>query len=157
MFPQVGGARNNLLFCTVRRNLKLFLLMQVYAWMEFPLLISGIWLLKCCILLSTKQRNPKRKCRETCCVRKHQENTPPPKSRLKIPHNYLEVSNVDCVSSNVKSSQFGAMLYLFEDNEAVIKMIIKGRSPTMRHVSRTHRVALICLHEKPTRRDTDKR
>ena len=27
-----------------------------------------------------------------------------------------------------------------EDNEAVIKMIIKGRSPTMRHVSRTHRV-----------------
>ena len=31
----------------------------------------------------------------------------------------------------------------FEDNEAVIKMIIKGRSPTMRHVSRTHRVALV--------------
>ena len=34
-----------------------------------------------------------------------------------------------------------ALLYVFEDNEAVIKMIIKGRSPTMRHVSRTHRVA----------------
>ena len=33
-------------------------------------------------------------------------------------------------------------LYIFEDNEAVIKMIIKGRSPTMRHVSRTHKVAL---------------
>ena len=31
---------------------------------------------------------------------------------------------------------------MFEDNEAVIKMIIKGRSPKMRHVSRTHRVAL---------------
>ena len=31
---------------------------------------------------------------------------------------------------------------MFEDNEAVIKIIIKGRSPTMRHVSRTHRVAL---------------
>ena len=30
----------------------------------------------------------------------------------------------------------------FEDNEAVIKMIMKGRSPTMRHVSITHRVAL---------------
>ena len=29
-----------------------------------------------------------------------------------------------------------------EDNEAVIKMINEGRSPTMRHVSRTHRVAL---------------
>ena len=31
---------------------------------------------------------------------------------------------------------------MFEDNEAVIKMIMKGRSPTMRHVPRTHRVAL---------------
>ena len=35
-----------------------------------------------------------------------------------------------------------ALLYIFEDNEAVIKMIFKGLSPTMRHVSRTHRVAL---------------
>ena len=31
---------------------------------------------------------------------------------------------------------------MFEDNEAVINMITKGRSPTMRYVSRTHRVAL---------------
>ena len=35
-----------------------------------------------------------------------------------------------------------------EDNEAVIKMIIKGRSPTMRHVSRTHRVALDWLFDR---------
>ena len=35
-----------------------------------------------------------------------------------------------------------ALLYIFEDGEAVIKMIVKGRSPTMRHVSRTHKVAL---------------
>ena len=42
----------------------------------------------------------------------------------------------------MKSCQSGAILYIFEDNEAVIWMIIKGRSPTMRHVSRTHRVAL---------------
>ena len=40
------------------------------------------------------------------------------------------------------------MLYIFEDNEAVIKMIIKGRSPTMRHVSRTHRVALDWLFDR---------
>ena len=33
----------------------------------------------------------------------------------------------------------------FEYNEAVIKMIIKGRRPTMRHVSRSHRVALDLL------------
>ena len=40
------------------------------------------------------------------------------------------------------------MLYVFEDNEAVIKMIVKGRSPTMRHVSRTHRVALDWLFDR---------
>ena len=39
-------------------------------------------------------------------------------------------------------------LYIFEDNEAVIKMIIKGRSPTMRHVPRTHRVALDWLFDR---------
>ena len=37
---------------------------------------------------------------------------------------------------------------MFEDNEAVIKMIFKGRSPTMRHVSRTHRVALDWLFDR---------
>ena len=41
-----------------------------------------------------------------------------------------------------------ALLYVFEDNEAVIKMIIKGRSPTMRHVSRIHRVALDRLFDR---------
>ena len=40
------------------------------------------------------------------------------------------------------------MLYIFEDTEAVIKMIIKGRSLTMRHVSRTHRVALDWLFDR---------
>ena len=35
-----------------------------------------------------------------------------------------------------------------EDNEAVIKMIVKGRSPTMRHVFRTHRVALDSLFDR---------
>ena len=34
--------------------------------------------------------------------------------------------NIDDVSSNGTSPQFGAMLYISEDNEAVIKMINKG-------------------------------
>ena len=46
------------------------------------------------------------------------------------------------------SSRQEASLYVFEDNEAVIKMIIKGRSPTMRNVSRTHRVALDWLFDR---------
>ena len=48
----------------------------------------------------------------------------------------------------MKSSQSGAMLSIFENNEEVIKMIIKGRSPTMRHVSRTHRVELDMLFDR---------
>ena len=36
-------------------------------------------------------------------------------------------NNIDCVPSNVQSSHREALLYVFEDNEAVIKMIIKGR------------------------------
>ena len=49
---------------------------------------------------------------------------------------------------NVQSARQEALLFVFEDNEAVIKMIMKGRSPTMRHVSRTHRVALYWLFDR---------
>ena len=38
--------------------------------------------------------------------------------------------------------------YMFKDTEAVIKMIITGRSPTMRHLSRTHRVAREWLFDR---------
>ena len=58
------------------------------------------------------------------------------------------VHNIDLVPSNVQSASREALLYVFEDNEAVIKMIMKGRSPTMRHVSRTHRVALDWLFDR---------
>ena len=58
------------------------------------------------------------------------------------------LNNIDCVPSNVQSSHPEALLNVFEDNEAVIKMIIEGRSPTMRHVSRTHRVALDWLIDR---------
>ena len=58
------------------------------------------------------------------------------------------LDNIDCVPSNVQFSHQEAFLCVFEDNEAVIKMITKGRSPTMRHVSRTHRVALDWLFDR---------
>ena len=58
------------------------------------------------------------------------------------------MEDIDSVPSNVQSAHQEAVLYVFEDNEAVIKMIIKGRSPTMRHVFRTHRVALDWLFDR---------
>ena len=64
-------------------------------------------------------------------------------------HNKIDVmQDIDSVPSNVQSACQEALLYVFEDNEAVIKMIMKGRSPTMRHVSRTHRVALDWLFDR---------
>ena len=64
-------------------------------------------------------------------------------------HNKIDVmKDIDAVPSNVQFSHQEALLYVFEDNEAVIKMIIKRRSPTMRHVSRTHRVALDWLFDR---------
>ena len=84
-----------------------------------------------------------------------------------VSQRHTDLSNVDFVFSNVNSSHTGAMLYIFEDNEAVIKKIIKGRNPTLRHDSRTHRVALdrlfdrlnldhqVCRLQKPTRRHFD--
>ena len=54
-------------------------------------------------------------------------------------HNKIDaMKDIDSVSS----------MYVFEDNEAVIKMIMEGRSPTMRHVSRTHRFALDWLFDR---------
>ena len=58
------------------------------------------------------------------------------------------LNNVDFVPSNVQFSHQEDLLYVFEDNEAVIKIVIKGGSPTMRHVSRTHRVALDWLFDR---------
>ena len=58
------------------------------------------------------------------------------------------LNDVDRVPSRVQFSHQKDLFYVFEDNEAVIKMIIKGRSPTMRHVSRTHRVALDWLFDR---------
>ena len=64
-------------------------------------------------------------------------------------HNKIDVMHdIDSVPSNAQSAHQEALLYVFEDNEAVIKMIIKDRSLTMRHVSRTHRVALDWLFDR---------
>ena len=117
---------------------------------------------------NTYQSNQERRdpCTNLFCARPHKL------PMRKKSHGMIDdLDNVDLISSNVHSSRQEALLYIFEDNEAVIKMIVKGRSPTMRHVSRTHRGALdrlfdrinldtqnpnqIHLHQEPTRRHTD--
>ena len=56
---------------------------------------------------------------------------------IQFKHTNVIPTKIDHISSNTIHSGVGAKLYVFQDNEAVIKMILKGRSPTMWHVSRT--------------------
>ena len=95
---------------TVQKNLKLSHWMLVWGWMVFPLLIYGIWLL----LFFTEIRIRVIKYRETCLHLLHEK---------KIPGKIDDLNNVDVVSSNANSSRKEALLYVFEDNEAVIKMV----------------------------------
>ena len=65
-----------------------------------------------------------------------------------------QLSEVDYVPTNTHFSQGESTLNISEDNEAVIKMKIKGRSPTMRHLSRTHKVARGRSRWRPALRGT---
>ena len=54
-------------------------------------------------------------------------SNPKPKTRGNQDVDELS-SSVDHVVGNASSSHYEAQLYIFEDNEVVIKMIIKGRT-----------------------------
>ena len=95
----------------------------------------------------TYQSNHER--RDLCTNQREVRSTPHTVQKRKQSHGMInDLDNVDFFPSNVNSLHQEALLYVFEDNEAVIKMIIKGRSPTMTHVSRTHRVALDWLFDR---------
>ena len=49
---------------------------------------------------------------------KHTQN----KTRVPTQHGNFDPHNADCVPSNANFSRFGAMLCIFEDKEAVMKM-----------------------------------
>ena len=58
------------------------------------------------------------------------------------------LKNVDCIPNSLHTPKCLSELVVLEDNEAVIKMTIKGRSTAMRHLQRTHRVNLDWLFER---------
>ena len=119
--------------------------MQDWGWVVFPHLIYGIWLLP--FLGNTNQKHTE----QGDLLKSKREVCSPPHTIHKRKQSQgviIELDNVDFIPLNVQSSHQEALLYVFEDNEAVIKMIIKGRSPTVRHVSRTHRVALDWLFDR---------
>ena len=59
---------------------------------------------------------------------------------------YLE--SIDYVPPSIPDVDYRTTLMLLEDNDAVIKIIIKGRSPQLRHIARTHRIDVDWLNER---------
>ena len=84
--------------------------MLVWGWMVFPLLIYGIWSL----LFFTEIRIRVIKYMETCLHLLREK---------KNPGKIDDLNNVYFVSSNANSSREEVLLHVFEDNEAVIKMV----------------------------------
>ena len=135
-------------------------------WTVFPLLLCGIRWLKHFTVHRTRLCNPKGSYGEIRC----RLTKPNMHNLIQCKHNNVIPTKIDHIPPNTRHSGPSATLYVFVDSEAVIKMIIKGRSPTMRHVSRTHRVALdwlfdrinlntanqnqVCRHQKPTNSQT---
>ena len=99
----------------------------------------------CRQLLRQTCKNGKTRARTYVRLVQHRTNF---KTRKKSHGMIEDLDDVDFISSNVNSSRQEALLYVFEDSEAVIKMIIKGRSKTKRLVSRTHRVAFDWLFDR---------
>ena len=134
LFQIVGCVRNKLQFHTVQQNPKSSLL-------DAGLRLDGILALYLWDLIVSVLGNT---------IQTHEgQGRPVVTDKNQKSRGMTNVlNNIDCVPSNVQSSHQEALLYVFEDNEAVIKMIIEGRSPTMRHVSRTHRVALDWLFDR---------
>ena len=59
-----------------------------------------------------------------------------------------ELLNVDYVPFTLPPSSGIAKRLVMEDNDAVIKMTVKERFPTMRHCARSHRINLDWLKER---------
>ena len=137
---------NKLRFSTVQQNQKSIPWTQDWGWTVYPRLIFGIWSSP----FFKETRIGVRKngdIRLWTNVKFVQYFT-----QFKNENNLKEWSMIWTmlifISSNVNSSRQEALSYIFEDHEAVIKTIFKGRSPTMKHVFRTHRVALDWLSDR---------
>ena len=61
---------------------------------------------------------------------------------------YDYLSSVDYVPPNMPEPNGRAILVLLEDNDPVIQICIKGRSPQLRQVQRIHRVNIDATYER---------
>ena len=123
---QVGCARNRLQFHT---SLDAGLRMDgIHALTLWDLLIEVFHSNR------TKQKDPSESYGKTRQHLSSQTCT----TRSQIKHTNVIPTNIDHIPSNTKNSDSIAILYVFDDSDA---------ATTMRHVSRTHRVALDWLQD----------
>ena len=107
--------------------------MQVFAWTAFPFRSIDV--------LHSSSNQPRARCNLYRDTQSEKSSNVRTKKRSNTSED--RAGQTFCyLTSNAKLSRFGALLYSSEDNDAVIKMMMNSRSPTMRQVSRTHRVAL---------------
>ena len=65
---------------------------------------------------------------------------------------YAEIAQVDYVPPGAPELSGRGVMVIFEDNDAVIQNLIKGRAPNLRYILRAQRVDLDWLNER-TRND----
>ena len=108
MFQEVGCARNKLRFLTVEQNLKIISLdtgLRLYG-----LLALEFWDLIVSVLGNVSRVSVGSGKQESDVHKRHK------------PHKKIDVmKDNDSVPSNVQSARQDALLYVFDDNEAVIK------------------------------------
>ena len=113
-------------------------------WTVFPFSLSGTWLLKNFIPYRIRLDNPRKSFGgDTLQATKPNLHKP-----IQFKHTHVIPNEHWAHSIQYNDFWFPVLLYVFEDNEVVIKMIIKGRSPTMRHMSKIHRNALVWLFDR---------
>ena len=60
----------------------------------------------------------------------------------------ISLDYCDYVPPSLPSLRYNTKSFFVQDNDAVIKMVVKARAPTLKHVSRTHRIDLDWLFER---------
>ena len=63
-------------------------------------------------------------------------------------YDVISMEYVDYVPPSLPSFLHNTKLVFMQDNDAVIKMVVKCRAPTLKHVPRTHRINLDWLFER---------
>ena len=144
---QLDVQETNFSFAQFNRIRNHFFWTQDWGWMVSPQLIYGIWSSQFLETRITVIKNGETFVRTLREVR----STPHKLQKRKQSHGMInDLDNVDFYLFPQTSTLLIRKLccMCLKTNEAVIKMIIKGRSPTMRHVSRTHRGALDWLFDR---------